>query len=165
MQFEEVLRKRRAIRRFKNEEIDNETLKKILKLAMFAPSSRGRRPVEFIVVRDKEKIRVLKEVRPDAFSWMDTTPIIIIVAVKDCGSWESDGAIAATYLWLSATNFGLGACWGHISTTYEDEVRKIFKVPENYRILCAIGMGYPDENVPPHSDDEFDPKKIHYESW
>ena len=49
----EILKNRRSIRKFTQEKISKEDLSKILKAGLFAPSSKGKNPVEMIVVEDK----------------------------------------------------------------------------------------------------------------
>jgi nitroreductase len=44
-------------------------------------------------------------------------------------------------------------------------VRKILNIPKNFGVLCIIALGYPKEEPPPHKDEEFDKKKIHYEKF
>lgn len=53
----ELIKSRRSIRRYQDKAVEQEKLDAILKSALMAPSSRGRRPWEFIVVNDREKIK------------------------------------------------------------------------------------------------------------
>ena len=55
----ELTRKRRSIRRYGSEHIDDEIISEIMKVALTAPTSFGNKPVEFVVVRDKDMIRKL----------------------------------------------------------------------------------------------------------
>ncbi|UCC60707.1 MAG: nitroreductase family protein [Dehalococcoidia bacterium] len=48
----DVIRKRRSIRSYLPEDIEDTVLREILTAAMFAPSSRGKIAWEFIVVRN-----------------------------------------------------------------------------------------------------------------
>jgi len=52
----DLLKSRRSIRKFQNKEVEKEKIDIILKSALMAPSSRSRRPWEFIAVTDKEKL-------------------------------------------------------------------------------------------------------------
>ncbi len=56
------LKKRRSIRKYKDVEVEKK-LDKILKAALLAPSSKGLRTWEFIVVDDKEKLINLSQCR------------------------------------------------------------------------------------------------------
>ena len=49
----ELVRHRRSIRRYTGERVPDDVVKEILKIALLAPSSWGRHPIEFVVLRDR----------------------------------------------------------------------------------------------------------------
>jgi len=53
----ELAAKRRSIRKYTDEHINEAVLDEIMKVALTAPCSFGHRPVEFVIVRDKNKIK------------------------------------------------------------------------------------------------------------
>ena len=53
----ELTRTRRSVRRYGSEHIDDEIISEIMKVALTAPTSFGHKPVEYVVVRDKDMIR------------------------------------------------------------------------------------------------------------
>ncbi len=55
----ELAAKRRSIRRYTNEHINDDVLNEIMKVALAAPCSFGHRPVEFVIVRDRNRITEL----------------------------------------------------------------------------------------------------------
>ncbi len=62
--FLELMRKRRSVRHFSEEEIPFEVIKNIVKTALPAPSGANRQPWKFVIVRDadtKRKIRTAAE--------------------------------------------------------------------------------------------------------
>ena len=64
----EIAKSRRSCRNYTGEKISEEIVNEILKIALLAPSSWGRHPVEFVVVRDKDMIKkshVVKEWEQD----------------------------------------------------------------------------------------------------
>ena len=44
---------------------------------------------------------------------------------------------------LAAHLQGIGSCW--LGDYNENNVRKLFKIPNNVKILAVIAFGYPDE--------------------
>jgi nitroreductase len=52
-----------------------------------------------------------------------------------------DIAVALDYIDLTATSLGLGTCW--VASLDEIMVRKIISVPDDYRIISTIVIGYP----------------------
>ena len=52
-----------------------------------------------------------------------------------------DLAIAIEHIALAAADEGLGSCW--IGAFSQDEVRKILGVPDEYKVVTAMPVGYP----------------------
>jgi len=83
-----------------------------------------------------------------------------------------DASIACGFIWLEAVEQGLGAAFGAVyhamdeeeSTNRENHVRKLLNLPESHRVVAALGLGYPDEQLEAkkHLPRE---KIIHYESY
>lgn len=172
MDILEIIQKRRSIRLFKDMPVSDEVLENIARYALLAPSGRNSKPVELVIVRDKYTIKKIMKAREGAFSFLSTAPACIVVTAReDSSTWMSDASIVATYIQLLVVNFGLGSCWGHAHDRYhdnlsvEDEIKKILNIPEGYRVLCVIGIGYPNEEKQPHSLDEVEMEKIHKEKW
>jgi len=111
MELSEVIRKRRSIRKFKDDPIPKEMINEIIKSAMFAPSAVNRRPVHLLVIEDRETIGKIRKLRESAFRFLETAPLAIVIAVENVGTWESDGAIVSTFIQLTCVDLGLGSCW------------------------------------------------------
>jgi len=47
----------------------------------------------------------------------------------------------------------------------EEKIKKLLEIPEQYKIINIIPVGYPKEKPEPHHDRDFDEKKIHQEKW
>ena len=50
----DLIRKRRTIRQFTDEDVSQEQIETLLEMAMCAPNRLDRRPWHFVVIRDKE---------------------------------------------------------------------------------------------------------------
>jgi len=55
MELKDVILKRRSIRKFKEKEVSPETLAEIAKYALLAPSGRNSKPVDLVIVTEKDK--------------------------------------------------------------------------------------------------------------
>jgi len=82
-----------------------------MKVALTAPSSFGHRPVEYVVVRDKETIKDLASCKSYGGSQIIGADAVIVVFVSlDRGEfWIEDGAIASAYILLAAEQYDIGA--------------------------------------------------------
>jgi nitroreductase len=167
----DIIRKRRSIRTFLGKDVEKEKLYDILKAAMFSPTARGLRPWEFIIVTDDEKKLKLSDATPYA-SFAKNAPVIIIICydISKGSRFKEDCSISAENIYLEATNQGLGTCYIQISDgtegtegNPEDFVKRVLSIPENFRVQCLMPIGYPIKQLEPHTDEEFDDRKLHYE--
>jgi len=60
---------------------------------------------------------------------------------------------------------GLGTVWKAIREEQEDEVKQLLNIPKQFKVINIIPLGYPKEKIIPHSDKDFDEKRIHYEKY
>ena len=63
--FEEIINTRRSIRQYQDKDVDDDLILKILQAGMQAPGSRlGAEPWEFVVVKNKQTLAKLGEIKP-----------------------------------------------------------------------------------------------------
>lgn len=164
---------RRSVRKYTGDPIDPQILDEIMKVALTAPCSFGHRPVEFVVVQDKENIDKLAKCKARGGSQILGAGAVIVVMVNlDRGEfWIEDAAIASSYILLAAEQYGLGACWVHIRNrmgqekTADEEIRSLLGVPENYAVLNLIAIGEKAEEKTGYTESDFDKSKIHMERF
>lgn len=147
----EHLRKRRSVRRFLPRPLGDETIRKLIEAACLSPSARNRQPWKFFVVKNKDVIFKLSKTHPYS-AFLKNASIVIVVAVDEKISenhFVEDGSMAAMSILLEAADLGLGACWSAVyfqnDQKREEYVRNSLNILNNYRIICSIGLGYPDE--------------------
>ena len=165
--------KRRSIRRYTGEKVSDEIVDEILKVALLAPSSWGRHPVEFVVVRDKEMIKKIARCKRMGAGPLPTADVAIVVMVdkSDCELWIEDAAVASTYILLAAEQFGIGACWIHIRdragqrTTADEEIRQLLNVPEKYSVLNVVALGQKNEKKSPRTEKDIHWENVHHEKF
>jgi nitroreductase len=154
MDIEEVIYKRRTIRRFKQEPIPIEILKKLIDFARVAPMGSNIQSIEFIIVENvetREKLFPLlkwaaflpvKERTPE-IGKHPTAYIIVLVNTKIRNNADSDVGAAVENILLGAVKFGIGSCW--MGSIDKDKIRDLFQIPEYYDIKYVISLGYSDE--------------------
>ncbi len=167
----EILRKRRSVRFFKAQPIDQEQVDVLLEAALRSPSSRGFNPWEFIVVREQKLIEKLAAAKGQGSAFLARAPLAIVVAADPGKSdvWIEDCSIAAIILQLTAESLGLGSCWAQIrnrnhdaSTTSEAYLKKLLDLPDQFAVECVIGIGFPDEAKIPHPAESLEYSKVHF---
>ena len=164
MDVEKAIYERRTIRRFRQQNIPLETLKKLIDFARIAPSGNNVQAIEYIIVQKpetREKLfplvkwaRLLpKEERTPEVGRKPTAYIIILLNTNIKKSYyEFDIGASVENLLLGAVKFGLGACW--MGSINAKKIRVLLEVPEFYEITHVISLGYPDEEsvMEPYED-------------
>jgi len=169
MDVMEAIYTRRSIRKFKNRKIDRETIREILKAAMYAPSARDCRPWHFIVVDDRSVLKAFMEVHPYSSMLKEASHGILVCGdlklQNGPGYWVVDCGAAAQNLLLAAHGMGLGAVWLGIHPRQERQqaVHHLFRLPDHVQPFCMVALGYPDEKK--EMPDRFMPERIHHNSW
>jgi nitroreductase len=146
LKFEEVLEKRRSIRKYKDAPVSKEKILKMLEAARIAPSASNRQPWHFIVVENKETIKKLAKQE-----WAAEAPLMIVGLADQAASpnWcSNDLGIAFEHLVLAATNLGLGTCWMG-QTGREEMIKGLLGIPDNFKVVAVIPIGVPDEAPKP----------------
>lgn len=65
-QFKEIILSRRSVRKYEEKNVANEDILDLIDCARFAPSDTNSQTWEFIVIKDKEKIKKIEEMTWDA---------------------------------------------------------------------------------------------------
>lgn len=169
----ELASRRRSVRRYTNEHIDETVIDEIMKVALTAPASFGHQPVEFVLVRDKQTIKDIASCKSLGGSQIIGAAVVIVVMVKlDRGEfWIEDGAIASSYILLAAEQYNVGACWVHIRNrtgkrkSSDEEIRELLGVPDGYAVLNLVALGGKGERKRGYTEADFDKSKVHFERY
>lgn len=171
MEFGEVLRHRRMVRRFDQRPIPRETMDRILDAGRRAPSAGFSQGLELLVLDEPETVAEFWEITRDPeFGWdledLAVGPPVVVLPMPDADRyvarysepdkiafgmddaanwpvrfWEIDAAMAAMVMLLAAVDEGLGA-WFFGITHGERELLDRFGVPANLRPIGILGFGY-----------------------
>jgi len=170
MTVEEAIRTRQSIRTYSARPVDRKTVNQLLESARLAPSATNRQEWRFVVVTDGEKRREIARAAAGQ-SFVGEAPVVIVCCAEtDYHKMRSgyecyllDVAIAIDHITLRAVELGLGTCW--VGSFYEDEIKKILRIPEHIRVVELLTVGYP-------RDKEVKPKKrlelqdiAYFEEW
>ena len=174
MDLLEIMLNRRSVRTYTGEKIEDEKLEMILKAGLAAPSGRGRRPWEFIVVRDKDTLACMSESRKCGAGMLTGADCAIVVVADEekTDVWTEDCSIAMAYMHLMADSLGVGSCWiqGRLRTapdevTTEEKLRKLLGFPESYRLEAILSLGVSKEHPEARTVEDLPDGKIHPEEF
>ena len=166
----DIIKKRRSIRVYQREKVDEELLIKLLQAGMAAPSASNSRPWEFVVVTDEA---LLAELRSKLQYGKMKAPAAIIVlgnlqiAEKESSVrfWVQDCAAATQNILIAAAGMGLGTVWigAYPKEDVMSAIREILDIPENVQPLSLIYVGYPAEDKEPRT--QYDEQRVHWQKY
>jgi len=149
----EAIRQRFSVRSFKDYEIEETKLARVLEAARLAPSASNRQEWRFVVVRDEHMRRQLAEAARGQ-KFVGEAPAVIVGCavttdhIMPCGlhCYPIDVAIAMTHITLAAVEEGLGTCW--IGAFDADRVRDLLDIPSDVIVMGMLPIGYPEAQAP-----------------
>lgn len=168
--FQSLIRNRRSTRRFTEELLKPEQVEAILRAALMAPTSKNKRPWQFVVVEEKEMLAKLAECKPAGAAFLVDCALAIVVlgSVMDSDVWIEDCAIASIYMQLQAEDLGLGSCWCQVRGRDHDDVgdaatyvRQLFNIPYQLEVLSIIGFGHKAVSRKPFNEEDLAWEKVH----
>jgi len=169
----EVFQNRRSVRNFKPDAIPESDIVKIIDAARMAPTSGNQQPWKFLVVRDPNTIKKMKEAcikeRMKRFNKNNakketekqyedrvnqavagyfSAPVYIIVLTDNNSTYPDynhwDGPLAGGYLMLAARALGYGTVF--ITDAISENITKeVLQIPDQYTRVCITPLGIPVE--------------------
>ena len=171
--FESLIIARRSTRKFTEEQISPEEVQKLFQAALLAPTSKNSKSWEFIAIEDKDTLKQLSVCKDTGGAFLEECTLAVVVMGNKTTTdiWVEDASIAATYIQLQAEDLGIGSCWCHMRNRFlgemssEQYVRDMLNIPENYGVLCIIGLGYKNQERKPNDLSKLTWEKIHIGSF
>jgi nitroreductase len=174
MEIIDLLRARRSVRKYTGRAIEPEKIELLKEAVLRSPTSRNKRPWQFIFVDDRDMLQKLALSKPHGAAFLQHAALGIVVCADGDKSdvWTEDCSIASILVQMVAQSMGLGSCWIQIrnrmfgeQTTSEEHVRNLLRMPNNIRVESIVAMGYPAEKKEPISRDALDYTKVRINSY
>ncbi len=155
MDVMEAIFGRRSVRRFRDDPIPDEDLRKILEAATWAPSAGNMQSWEFVVVKDPGRKRELVRAALGQ-SFIAEAPVVVVVCANENRSASrygergrtlyciQDTAAAIQNMLLAAYSMGYGTCW--VGAFDERAVSSVIRAPSGVRPVAIIPIGKPAES-------------------
>ena len=173
MEFYEVIKKRRSVRKYKSDAVPGDVLNRVLEAFRAAPSWANTQPWEILLVTDEEIKKQLQQTvspnNPASRAVVDAPVVVCAVGITGISGWYKgrtvtgrgdwvmfDMGIAAEHLALAAAAEGLGTV--HVGLFDYEKAGEILQLPENRTVIELIPLGYPDhepKEVPRNPLNEF----------
>jgi len=135
---------RRSVRKYLDKPVEHEKLETIALAGINAPSAMNRQNWAIRIIEDQKLLAEVKDMCRNA-------PNLICVCAPADGRFDLDAGLLGENMMLAAQSLGLGTCiqTGPIRFLTTDEKAKAFRdsldIPEGFKLLYVISIGYPDE--------------------
>lgn len=150
----DLIKRRRSIRKFKQEEIARKTLIKIVDAGRFAPSAANLQFIEYIIIDEKTLLdKIFPHTRWAGYIYPLGTPkenerptayIAILQNLKKSSHPDlRDIGAAVENMILTALEEGIGSCW--LGAIDKKEISEILNLPSFIRLDSLLALGYPAE--------------------
>jgi len=153
---------RRSVRKYLDKPVEHNKLEAIVKAGINAPSAMNRQNWAVRVIEDYKLIADVSEAYkqenpqmverdPNFKNMFRNAPNLICVCAPTDGNFNLDAGLLGENMMLAAQSLGLGTCiqTGPVRFLLTNEKAKPFlqalDIPEGYKLLYVIAVGYPDE--------------------
>ena len=150
----EAIHKRTSVRNFSGRQVEKEKLMRLLRAGQQAPSVRNGQPWMYVVIRKKDTLEKLAQIKK---SWnpLRQAPVGICIFIdknryssKHLEYFAQDCGAASENILLAAVQEGLGGVW---LGTYPDrdacgKVKILLGLPDRMIPFNLIALGYPSES-------------------
>lgn len=171
MDILDLIKKRRSIRRFKQEVLKREDLLNLIEVACFAHSVCNRQSLRYMIVMDREKVKKIYEnsslgmvskgeegLTPPEFA---PTAYILITAMGSPSHLDyADAGASFQNMGLVAVEMNLGIFWLHAFAG--DILHEALNVPEEQTLIAIVAVGRPAENPVAISIDPGEQEKYNF---
>ncbi len=175
----EAIKKRRSIRKYKEDQVKEEKISLLLEAIRWSPSWANTQCWEVIVVKDPEIKKKLQQTlsngNPARDAILKSSVLFAMCAqLRKAGYYKGsaptkfgdwfmfDLGIATQSLCLAAHSLGLGTVI--VGLFEHDKAKQILNVPEGYEVVALVPVGYP-EKIPSAPKRREIEEFVHYDSF
>lgn len=152
----EVLKDRRSIRQFKEEQVSDEALRMILEAGTYAPTAGGQQLPVILAVQNPEDVAELNRLNgkimngdENGHPYYGAPTILLVLAPANSIAPVEDGSLIAGNLLNAAYAAGVGSCWIHrakemLELPEGKALLKKWNIPDGMMGVASIALGYAD---------------------
>ena len=172
--FSDLIKQRRSMRKFTEEELTQDDVVALLRAALMSPSSKRSNCWQFVVVDDREMLARLSRCKAHGAELLEGAPLAVVVLADPLASdvWIEDASIASLMIQLEAEDLGLGSCWVQVrerstaeGVPADEVVRELLDIPLQMQVLSIIAVGHKAVERKPFDEDNLQWEKVHINKY
>ena len=133
---------------FADKPVEREKLSKIVEAGRHAMSARNLQPWQFVVVRDRTRLKEIGELCRTGKFVADAPSAVIVLKDLANTRWANvDCAQAVQNMANAGWALGLGTCW--VGNFDAAKIAPLIDLPAGWGIFTILPFGYPDVNARP----------------
>ena len=141
----ELVRTVRQARQYRPDPVPDDVLQELLEVARWTGSSRNTQPWAFVVVRDKEQLRKISQIRTP-INWAAEAPLgiaIVLDGANPLSEAYDEGRVTERILIAArARGLGGGVAW-YGDESQQAEGKRILGIPAERTARSVVIIGYP----------------------
>lgn len=164
----EALEKRRSVKKYKPDQVDEAALEAILRAGTYAATGMNKQSPVIVAIQDKDTIETLRKMNAGVMGDLSRDPfygaptVVVVLADADVRTHIEDGSLVLGNMMNAAYSVGVDSCWIHrAKQEFESEEGKAllekWGIVGNYVGIGHLILGYRDCEYP-----ETRPRKENY---
>ena len=170
MNVSDAIRTKRAVRKFQEKPLTEETIRAILNAGRRSQSSKNNQDWRFIAITDKAVLKELSQCGEWAGHIAGAALAVAILTPSPGEKFQYlfDAGQSAAFMQLAAWELGIGSC---PASVYEfEKAREVLGFPSEWHLRLALSFGYPaDEEklsaAPKKGGRKGLEEVVHWEKW
>ena len=167
----ETLRTVRQIRQYASDPVPDDVVARLLQVARWTGSSKNGQPWHFVVVRDRDALRRISELRPN-INWLAGVPLGIAIVLEADGispAYDEGRVTERLLIGAHALGLGGGAAWFG-DERQQAEAKRILGIPAGRTARSMVAIGRPTSTKDPRPMARTGGRKplseiVSYERW
>ena len=178
MDFNDISRMRRTVRKFSQRQVEPKKVNLILEAGRWAPTAVNGQPQRILILNTPDALEKVRQFCTFGYDpkYVDLAkecgaedkkhnvyyygaPLVFLICWDKTACWthpqngqssgSTDATIVTTHMMLEAASIGLGTVW--ISYFDHDKARELLAIPGNYEINGMLYVGYPADDFEPNA--------------
>ncbi len=155
-----LIKERKSIRSFTDREVGKETVEQIVEAGLYGPTARNWQNIQIVGIVDQDVIKRIHEHFGTEKNYYGAKALILTFETREDHLSDLNDGAAIENMLLEATSLGVASCWIHSAVPTFDTpegrefLKEILHLPEAYRPLDTIALGYSDDDPAGKERDE-----------